>query len=160
MLVHRNVQCWFVCWQRRNDDDVSSGAVEERGGEDICHEDPEEASHRRHETTGTHPLWETHHDRGALRLHRQVGTMIVIIILNRADEHCVLWDLLFKLWPHIVFIWSLTLHDLLINNENMRYGIKYDNKDELRRDFVVEVPHVFLSFWWSVCVCVQVVPDI
>lgn len=54
----------FVC---------SPGAVEERGGEDVRHEDPEEASHRRHETTGTHPRRETHHERGALRLHRQVS---------------------------------------------------------------------------------------
>lgn len=56
----------------------SSGAAEERGGEDVRHEDPEEASHRRHETTGTHPLGETHHDRGALRLHRQVSRTIII----------------------------------------------------------------------------------
>lgn len=58
-----------MCWH------VSSGAVEERGGEDICHEDPEEATHRGHETTGTHPLGKTHHDRGALRLRREVSAL-------------------------------------------------------------------------------------
>lgn len=53
-----------------------SGAVEERGGEDIRHEDPEEAPHRGHQTAGTHPLRETYHERGTLRLHRQVGSIV------------------------------------------------------------------------------------
>lgn len=47
-----------------------SGAAEEGGGKDVCHEDPEEAPHCGHQTTGTHPLREADHERGALRLHR------------------------------------------------------------------------------------------
>ena len=62
---------------------VFSGAAEERGGEDVRDEDPEETSHRGHETTGTHPLRETHHDRGPLRLHRQVSIIIFIIMREK-----------------------------------------------------------------------------
>ncbi len=49
-----------------------SGAAQERWDEDICDEDPKEASHCGHETAGAHPLGETDHAGGTFRLYSQV----------------------------------------------------------------------------------------
>lgn len=62
----------------------SSGAAEERGGKDVRYENPEETPHRGHEAAGTHPLRETHHDRGPLGLHRQVIIIIMTALLQNS----------------------------------------------------------------------------
>lgn len=50
----------------------TQGTVEKRRVENVCHEDPEETSHRGHEAAGAHPLGEADHAERALGLHREV----------------------------------------------------------------------------------------
>lgn len=56
---------------------LPTGAAQKRGEQNICHEDPEEATHRGHEAAGAHPLREAHHAGGALGLHRTVRSVLL-----------------------------------------------------------------------------------
>lgn len=51
---------------------LTTGAAQEWGEQNFCHEDPEEAAHSGHETAGAHSFWETHHAGGTLGLYCEV----------------------------------------------------------------------------------------
>lgn len=62
---------------------LPTGAAQKRGEQNICHEDPEEATHRGHEAAGAHPLREAHHAGGALWLHRTVRSVFHSVVVNQ-----------------------------------------------------------------------------